>query len=349
MKKINFTYIAAVAVAFILWRISDSLHQESLIFYGFAENKETEINAEYPVEVKKIYVTTGQKVKAGTVLADTEQADLPKRQSEAALKIEQINAENALRASDLRARIGELEARKSQKTGEIDNEINQLRLTADRNRQLLKEIEATGENTAAVETEIAALEEEKRLLTAPIDVQINNLRTELRVINSPSRAQIKRLQNEADYYENKTGKFALTAPTDGLIGNIHVKEAEFVSSFNTLITFYEENPTLVNGFVHENMSVHVAVGDTLEVISTVRPSSKCTGVVTGLGSRYVEIPPRLRKMPEIKTYGREILITIPRQNAFLQKEKVMLKLMNKPDLSNGLFGFAVGSLKIGAE
>jgi hypothetical protein len=49
------------------------------------------------------------------------------------------------------------------------------------------------------------------------------------------------------------------------------------------------------------------------------------GVISGLGHRIIEIPERLRKIPELRTYGREVLIEIPNNNHFLQKEKVLLQ------------------------
>jgi hypothetical protein len=53
--------------------------------------------------------------------------------------------------------------------------------------------------------------------------------------------------------------------------------------------------------------------------------------VIGMGHRIVEIPERLRKIPEIKTYGREVLIQIPSDNKFLQKEKVVLTFIHPPE------------------
>ncbi len=337
MKRINIIYIFAILVALLLWRVSGNFQRESLVFYGFAENKETEINAEYPVEVKKLYVTTGQKVKAGTILADTEQANLPKKQEEALFKIQELKAEKAEAASKIKAQINQIEARIVMKTGEIDSEISLLRRKAQQNRALLKDLGSSGEGESMTDAKIAALEREKALIIRPLNVEIKRLKAEFKASGSPRNAQIRSLENEVDFYKNKTEKFALTAPSDGLIGNIHVKEAEFVPSFQTLITFYEENPTLVQGFVHESMILKVAVGDSLEVVSSLHEKASCRGVVTGLGSRIIEIPSRLRKMQEIKTYGREILIKIPRDNSFMQKEKVILKLGQKKGESSGFF------------
>ena len=89
--------------------------------------------------------------------------------------------------------------------------------------------------------------------------------------------------------------------------------------------------------MHESLILHVSVGDSLEVGSTSQPEHRIMGKVTGLGSRIVEIPERLRKHPQLKTYGREVLIQIPAQNPFLQKEKVVLNLLNTEGIPQSQF------------
>ena len=143
---------------------------------------------------------------------------------------------------------------------------------------------------------------------------------------------MEKLEQEKNYYKGEQEHLTIKAPKDGLIGNIHCLEGENKSSFSTLITFYERNPTLVKGYVHENLIVHVEVNDTLEVSSSLHPEHKRYGTVVGLGSRIVEIPERLRKIPDLKTYGREVLIQIPPDNPFLQKEKVVLNFLNPEEI-----------------
>jgi hypothetical protein len=67
------------------------------------------------------------------------------------------------------------------------------------------------------------------------------------------------------------------------------------------------------------------MGDPFLIRSAVDPTQTCEGVVTGLGSRVVEIPGRLRKIPEVKIYGREVVVSIPAENPFIQREKVMME------------------------
>lgn len=336
MKHINILYILAIVVFILLYKLNSEYNTATVLFFGFAENKETEINLDHPVEVNKIYVTPGQKVKAGELLAEVTHSDLDFKLNDVSHEITELQVKDQLFRNDLKAEIRELEAKKLSKESEIYAEIQQLENKLALNKSLIKDLKSISikeqdKTTSPIATKIAALKEELQMTVQPIQVQIDNLQAELSNTNSPIKVRMKKLGQEELLYKNAEKKQALVAPTDGVIGNIHCKEAEHITSFKTLITFYEQNPTLVEGFVHESLIVHVQVGDTLEVSSSLHPERNCLGVITGLGTRIVEIPERLRKMPEIKNYGREVLIKIPRENNFLQKERVKLQLSRSID------------------
>ena len=145
---------------------------------------------------------------------------------------------------------------------------------------------------------------------------------------TPYREQIARLKAErqfkrrppdsADHRHRSQRRARRHYPLQG--GRAHIV-------VSALISFYEPHPQFIKGYVHENLSLKVAVGDTFLVRSTKDASMAYKGAVTGLGSRIVEIPERLRKMPDVLTYGREVSVQISPENAFLQKEKVALELM----------------------
>jgi len=92
-----------------------------------------------------------------------------------------------------------------------------------------------------------------------------------------------------------------------------------------LLTFYKPHSNIVRGYVHEDQTAVVGIGDVLEVYSLKREDAVYSGKVIGLGSRIVEIPTRLRKLPDFKTYGREVVVEISTDNVFLQKEKVGIR------------------------
>jgi len=334
MRKFNLVYVVAF-IAFLFLSTSLTLNSNtSVTFYGFAENKETEINMESPVEVTKIHVTTGQKVKKGEVLLDVLSSDLPVDISNTGFKIEELRTKYKLWQSDLDWRITQYNIELNEKTSSIQAQINQYKLQLDQNKTLAQNIKsiskedigAAGSMKNPVSLKIDALEKELQYTRGIINTEISNLKSERFAENNPLLSQIRALEGELEFYETKKKKQTIVAPSDGLIGNIHCKEGEKISPFDILITFYDENPKLVVGYIHEKHLVKANVNDTVEVFSSSRSGVKNIGVIKAQGSRIVEIPPRLRKIKEYITYGREIIIEIPPDNPFLQKEKVTLNL-----------------------
>jgi len=334
MKRINILYIVVIGVLFALFKLSGQYAKESVTFFGFAENKETQINMSHPVEVETIHVIPGQQVKEGELLLEVSHANVNLKLNKVGADIAELSTKNKLRATELRSVINRLEAQKRNKYNEIQAKIETIQTEIKLNKSLVKGLKSITIVDTLIDSsnnpkqlKINQLQQELTTFVKPIDIQISQLQSELFATNNPYKIQIEKLENDRKYYEAEQEKLAIVAPSDGLIGNIHVKNAENLSSFSTLITFYEENPTLVEGFVHESLILKVNLGDEIEVSSSLHPEHKINGEVVGLGSRIVEIPERLRKMPNVKVYGREVLISIPKENLFLQKEKVVLNLI----------------------
>ena len=333
MKKFSLIHIVALLTGVILV-ISFSFKMNTTVtFYGFAENKETQINMENPVEVTRIHVTTGQKVKKGAVLLDVSSSILPVKINDAVYSIEELKTRYDMWKLDLEGRISEKTILLDERTSEIQAQIDQQFAQLEKNKKLasnLKSIDLNNTEKSDLKSPILlridALKEEMRYSKTSITTQINNLKNERYAPNNPMLSRIKILEKELGYYNIKKEKETILAPSDGLIGNIHCKEYEIISSFSPLITFYEESPTIVVGYIHEDLLLKVNLQDRVTVFSTSRPEIQNTGTIKTLGSRIVEIPPRIRKIKELKTYGREVIIEIPPDNPFLQKEKVTLIL-----------------------
>jgi multidrug resistance efflux pump len=334
MKKINILYIVVIGVFFLLMKLNGQYAKHSVTFFGFAENKETQINMSHPVEVQKIHVLPGQEVKKGELLLEVSHASVDFKLDKVSYDLAELSAKEKLWAAELRSNINRMEAQKLNKYNEIQAKIEGIQTAMELNKSLVKDLksvtivaDATGDANNPNQLKIDQLKKELESVVVPLDIEIGKLKTELNSLGNPYKVQMQKLENDQKYYEAEQEKLAIVAPTDGLIGNIHVKNAENLSSFATLITFYEEKPTLVEGYVHESLILQVALGDEIEVVSSLHPNHKCVGKVVGLGSRIVEVPERLRKITDFKTYGREVLISIPKENYFLQKEKVVLNVI----------------------
>jgi len=333
MKKFNLAYVVALVILVILFASLTLKLDNSVTFYGFAENKETEINMENPIEVKKIHVTTGQKVKKGDVLLDVLTSNLPIKMSNTNYKIEELQTTYQQWKSDLDWRISQYKIELNEKTSKIQSQIDQYNAQLYQNKKLTENMQSiTAESRKQgvvqnpIQLKIKALKKELYFTRNIINTEINNLKSERFADNNPTLSKIKGLEKEMEYYQNKEDKQTIIAPSDGLIGTIHCRKGEKISSFQTLITFYEESPTLVIGYIHEEHILKVNVNDTIKISSGTRSDIQNIGIVKTRGSRIVEIPPRLRKIKEFQTYGREIIIEIPPNNPFLQKEKVILNL-----------------------
>jgi len=335
MRKSNLVYIIAFIVFLFLSTSLALQENRTITFYGFAENKETEINMENPIEIEKIYVTTGQKVKKGEVLLDVLSSDLPVEIGNINYKIEELQTKYQLWKSDLDWKIAQYNIELNEKTNAIQSQIDLIQSRLNQNKILAQNIQSISKDDLEASSiqnplylKIAGLKKDLQFNRGIIGTQINNLKSERFAENNPLLSQIKALGGEMDYFEDRKQKQTIVAPSDGLVGNIHCKDDEKIAAFDVLITFYDESPKLVVGYIHEDLLLRVNLNDSVKISSTSRPGISTMGLVKNTGSRIIEIPPRLRKFKEYITYGREIIIEIPPGNPFLQKEKVTLNLID---------------------
>ena len=339
-KILNPLYLLAIVLAVFLYNYSQKQTESSELFFGFAENKETEMNLDYPVKVDKIMVKPGDYISAGTQLAELTQITLSKDINDEQLRINELTSEFTTKKNDIESEIAVLMSRKDQELKEIDAEIEKMKAERKFNESLSSglqtlDIKPSQESKQLFESELAALEDKKALINSNYSALINSKNLRIEDEKGIYNAAVRRHKSDVGFAEEKIKKLDLKSPSNALVGNVHIKEGEYIQSFKTMVTLYEPNPTLVAGFVHETMIVDVNVGDKFYIRSALNPNNQCTGVVTGMGSRIVEIPERLRKMPELKTYGREVLISIPPDNKFLQKEKVIISLDKPSDDKEG--------------
>jgi len=331
MKRINLHLIAILLIVFFLLGYHRQYGNETFVFFGFAENKETEIRLENPIIIDAVNVSVGSKVLKGDVLLKATRSSIELTTSDLNHEVAKLQSQFKIWESNLKANIRSLKAQKIAILSEIQSQIDQLESKMSINESLvegLKSIAFVQEEKIHSPTKIRieGLKNELQLAVKPLESEIRKLEDELYASNNPLKIQIKKLENELDYVHQQEEKLIIYAPTNGVIGSVFCKVGEQHPSFATLITFYEETPTQVKSYVLESLLLNVNMGDSIIVQSGVQLDTECIGTVIGMGSRIVEIPERLRKNPTFKTYGREIQISIPADNNFLQKEKVILKL-----------------------
>lgn len=329
MKNINLFYVAIIATGVLLFAVLRPDFHKELSFYGFADSRATEINYNYPVVVEKILVKPGQSVKAGQILMQLSRRKSKETLEDQSFRIAELKAEEALWEKKLENEIEKLKIDQRTRLTEIDRKIEITQNELAYKKSLFEDLHSIAPAETSYKPLAKTLEryqQQKKDLHQLYSVKIKGLEDELSLGQNPYREQIKRYIAEKEFDESqKVQPIVVTAPTDGLVGNISCKEAEHISSFSTLLTFYEPHSGLIKGYVHEDLTLEVEIGQPFTISSLKDENINYPGSVIGLGSRIVEIPSRLRKIETIKAYGREVLIEISKENSFLQKEKVSIK------------------------
>ena len=106
VPRFNFLYwLVLPAVVFACWKIYISASQPQTTFYGYAENKETQLSVDVPVQIKNIFVSPGQKVNKDQILIalDLEATDLEIVQTQH--QIAQLRKEARIKKSELLASV----------------------------------------------------------------------------------------------------------------------------------------------------------------------------------------------------------------------------------------------------
>ncbi len=326
LSKLFYLLILLLGVAFFVYFQKGQM--EVLSFYGFSESNETEINYNYPVVLDQILVTPGQEVKQGDILLKLNRISSKETLSEEPYKIQELAAESKLWVQRKEDDLLRTKQEKQHESNERKRKVEELEKKLAYKKSLVDDLQSISVPQSSynpIVDEIAILKKEMQEIEQKYDLEIVGINNELALGKNPYAQRVKLLKAEAQFQEDKkVREIIVTAPTDGLIGNVYCKEAEHIPSYKTLLSFYEPHSGLIRGFVHEDLTLEVALGDEFKVSSLKDSEVSYTGTVTGLGSRIVEIPTRLRKMPDIKTYGREVLISIAKDNSFLQKEKVAI-------------------------
>ncbi|HZV67943.1 MAG TPA: efflux RND transporter periplasmic adaptor subunit [Saprospiraceae bacterium] len=330
MRRINLLFIFIPVLFFTLFIIYRGLNRNSANFFGVAENQETQINLDHAVTVQKINVSEGQFVTKGALLMEVNWSALAFKLSSLSHDVSELTARDRLSQIEIRNNLNKYIALRAEKAEDIQARIRLMESENLLNQQLFENLKSLPGNeskpsSSVYETRLQSLRQELRLSLEPIDIEIAHLQQELKLSHIPAQTEIGKLKNEIELYEKEKDHLLIYAPSDGLVGSLHCRIGENIPEFNALISFYEQSPNTVIAYLHESLSLEIKVGDSLRVTSTLHPDETCMGKVSGLGHRIVEIPERLRKIPEIKTYGREVLIQIPSTNHFLQKEKVILQ------------------------
>jgi len=332
-------YVICAGITGVLIGITAYFQSEPTKFYGIADTKETIINSDASVEVKKITVVQGQSINAGDTLAILERPELVMKINEISHMLSEYKARKVLATNISISEKRKIIAEQEEKTNEITAQIRELEAQYEMNKKLVAELRSVKKNelelddssTHPILAQIQSLREQLAISKNPSNIEIERITKQLMGggMDDPLEVQVQRLSDELALLEQEKQKLVMVSPIHGMIGTVKFKAGERVSPFDTIITLHAESPSYIKGYIHENVYSMVTVDDIVTAKSASEEKAGIKGVIVGVGSRIVDYPERLRKRQDIPIWGREVLIKIPENNSLLLGEKVLITVPGK--------------------
>ena len=281
-------------------------------------------------------VLAGQEVHAGDTLVRLHRPELTLRINELTRELQGLDGKTKLSSSEIERKVSEVKADFESHRNQLQFEIRRLSDERRYNREFSARLQNTKADTTTADStsdplylRICSLQRELHMAEESMLKQVAILQGSQGAQQSAGEMEKSSVQQELDVLRSQEAKLVILAQQDGLVANVNVTVGEKISPFAPIMTLTAHSPTLVRGYIHEKVYNRVAVGDSVNVVSSGDRGGTVRGVVVGVGSRIIAFPVRLRKVPELVMWGREVMVRIPNKSPFLLAEMVSIQ----PDAS----------------
>jgi len=327
LKNINFIYLLAVLLLLLCLPFFKNKLKNSNEFFGIAENQIRNVNLEYPVEIIKIYKLQGESVQLGDTILKLRRVDLETKKQKVEFdkleiekrilleKEEYLSAKSILEneKSELRKiyliKYAELERNAKLQTELVSQVLNPNEISSNSNKFLLND-----------------LQEKEKLDILEIDLKIKNLKNEFDARQNENQVRKNKLVYEISEIGKSEQSLDLICTEEGIIGQLEFNQGDKIQEYTSLLKIYSPHPNTVTIYIGDNQLSTLKLGDSVKISSLNTMGYTLTGFVVALGTRITALPERLKKIPELRAWGREVQIRIPAQNDLLQGEKVLVSI-----------------------
>ena len=333
--KLSIAWILCVIFAVMLGFIYQG---KAAMFRGIAESSETIISLPSPTEIVKIYVVPGQEVKPGDTIVVINRPDLTLRVAELTRELDALEGRSNLSSAEIDQKVAEVKANLESRRLTLLAEIRNLEAEYESNKAIsaklksLSNSKSKADGNDAMSMRIKSLKNELAVATRSANEQIALLRGSNKLQKSSGKTEAANIRKELAELRKQQKELTQIAKENWVVGDVNVRDGEKVSSFAPIVTLAHKSPTLIRGYINEQIYENTNLGEAVKVTSLTGKGKAVIGEVVGLSSRIVPFPTRMWKMPEIPVYGREVTIKIPEENKFLLGEMVTITETSKRNL-----------------
>lgn len=312
---------------------------KTAMFKGIAEASETIVSVPSATEIIKVHVMPGQEIHAGDTIVELNRPDLTLRMNELNRELDAIEGRSNLNKAEIDQKVAEIKAELATRSSSLRFEINKLETEYQKNKEISSKLKSLSSANAkasgddAMALRIKSMKDELALLQKNANEQIGLLRGSSRLQKTSGKSEAETLRKELSELQKQQDELVQIAKEDWVVGDVNVRDGEKVSGFTPIVTLTHKSPTLIRGYINEQVYQNMNLGKDVVVSSLAGNGQTVVGEVIGLSSRIVQFPSRMWKMPEMPVYGREVTIKIPENNPFLLGEMVTIS----EDKLQGLF------------
>lgn len=341
MNKIVLPLVLTLSLIAVLF-LTSSFQENTTHFYGIADNQEQSVSFQEAVKITEITIIEGQYVEQGMIILKAERSSLLAQKNQLNGQIDELIARQNESKVRVSAEIKVLKAQEKTDLSSVDLQIAELRSKQKVNFELYKNVMGSAPEPQiedSIQVHINSLGRQRQIIHESIKTQINSLIAKVNAGNEPIIVQKKRVAESLNEITRQEEELIVKADFSGKIGSIQYKRGERVASFQPILMVYGLYPKKVKGYIHENVSNNVKIGQQVWIhsLSSINKDMVIEGKVESLGTRIVEYPERLKKNPMIKSWGREVNIRLPMNNTLLLGEKVQVRF--SPEHSNNVTAF----------
>jgi HlyD family secretion protein len=243
-------------------------------------------------------------------------------------KISVMKAEQIAKSKKVESEIAYIRADEGVTDEELVSEIEQTKSEIDLNRSLTRTFakdSSESKEVSPLDVKVKSLKSQQRKHQQATDIRIKDIEKEHELEQSQLINQIKLAERELELMKEEQRKLSKFAVSDGVIGNIYVKDGEQVSSYAPLLSVTPLRPTTVVAYLVGPKTNEYSVGAAVTVKAYGSPSAVAVpGKVIGYGS-VSELPEILQKSTAVKAFGREVFIEIGGENDFANGQKVLIR------------------------
>lgn len=325
MKKINIIYLLAGLAGFLMLpRLKENL-SNSVEFYGIAENPVKSVNFDYPVEIVRLYKKQGESLQYGDTVMTLRRLDL--RTKETSLHFDLADNDTRLRAANEGSshEIAILENQKNQLEAEYRYKteiLKQKQTKFKAGQKYLLKSDTLLPSSPEILTELQQLETKYKQELSDLNLKIRQKNKDKSASIESHRIKMAKVLKELEQLKNSEGELTIVSTGPGMVGQLDYGEGDRIPEFTPLAKFYDQHPGIVIFYIGDQQLTLLNEGDSVWVESINLPDVKFKGVISAMGNRITSLPERLKKIPELRAWGREVQVKIPSSNRFLQGEKV---------------------------